>query len=71
MKMKKTNWTLASKSTRISGGQPDIQLHLFYFGHVWSEMGYGVRFSRELQECMNVFIVSIPNEGKRKRKMRI
>ena len=35
MKMKKTNWTLACKSTRISGGQPDIQLELFYFGLKW------------------------------------
>ena len=32
MKTKKTNWTLACKSTLISGGQPEIQLHSFYFG---------------------------------------
>ena len=42
MKMKKTNWTLACKSARISGGQPDIQLQLFYFGLKWGK-GYGFR----------------------------
>ena len=34
---------------------------------VWNR----VWFSRELRECMNVFIVSIPNEWERKRNMRI
>ena len=34
---------------------------------VWNR----VWFSRELPECKNVFVVSIPNEEERKRKMRI
>ena len=34
---------------------------------VWNR----VRFSRELRDCMNVFILSIPNVVKRKRNMRI
>ena len=40
MKMKKTNWTLASKSTRISGGQPEYTVAFVIF---WFEMGYGFR----------------------------
>ena len=34
----------------------------------WSGIGYGFGGSTE---CMNVFIVSIPNESERKRNMRI
>ena len=30
------------------------------FAHFWSGIGYG--FLRKLRECMNVFIVSVPNE---------
>ena len=33
---------------------------------VWNQ----VWFSRELRECMNIFIVSIPNEEERKKNMR-
>ena len=33
---------------------------------IWNQ----VWFSRELRECMNIFIVSIPNEEERKKNMR-
>ena len=34
---------------------------------VWNQ----VWFSRELRECMGIFIVSIPNEEERKKNMRL
>ena len=36
-----------------------------HYAH-WSGIGYG--FLKELQDCMSVFIVSIPNEYKNERK---
>ena len=45
------------------GGTPLYKLYRYLLPHqVQFLHRLGVKFFRELQECMNVFIVAIPNE---------
>ena len=48
------------------GGTPFYKLYRYVPPYrvcrVWFLRWFGLKFFRELRECMNVFIVSIPNE---------
>lgn len=54
---------LANKASGGGVGTPLYKLYRYLLPHrVWFLRRLGLKFLREPQECMNVFIRSIPNE---------